>query len=129
MRYPTLVRDGCLLGAVCAWSNANRKHFPFSGMTKEHTRRHAPARYLAHFDEGSIRRLETETVQLPGEGADTPPARTRYLRGLGEVIGWDDGEDAKLSYVECSGGSATRAYHGRPMHEGNPRAGGWEHDR
>ena len=50
------------------------------------------------------------------------PGRTEYLREVGEVIGWDDGKDATLSYAECSGGLAgSRAFHGRPMTASNPK--------
>ena len=45
-------------------------------------------------------------------------SKTRYLRWMGETIGWDNGEDAPYSYAECSAGiTEGRAYHGRPTND------------
>jgi hypothetical protein len=53
--------------------------------------------------------------------------KREYLRDVGTVIGWDDGQDATLSFVECAGGTITRAFHGRPIHALNKKTlkAGW----
>jgi hypothetical protein len=65
--------------------------------------------------------LEMEAVRRASHRRGTVQAgKTEYLRDVGSPIGWDEGCDANLCYVECSGGTvAGRAFHGRPMHEGN----------
>ena len=88
-------------------------------MTREKTRRPNPARYLSGI---SIRTLQIETIKSPSVIAKaTPPSKTKYLKKMRQVIGWDDGQDASWSYVECSG-SAVRFFHGRPMHASNSMA-------
>jgi hypothetical protein len=115
----------CLVDARpgCAWSNHGFKHFGAKGVTAAHTRRPNPARYSPELDAEAVQELELRTVRAPDARTGELPARTCYLRGLGERIGWDDGEPAMLSYVECAGGlPGPREYHGRPMHDGNRKA-------
>jgi hypothetical protein len=103
----------CILPtAACSWSPHRYKHFPLQRMTRQHTvGRGNPARYLSHVQ---IRLLETETVQIAPRQV-TQTALATYIRDMGVVIGWADGQDATVSYVECSGGTtAGRSYHGRP---------------
>lgn len=101
-------------GRACTWI-PYRKHLPVRGMRREHTRSPSPARYLSGID---VQATETKTVESPDRrsGGD-PGARRKYARAVGVVIGWDDGEDANHSYVECT----SLAFHGRPMAEGNPQ--------
>jgi hypothetical protein len=69
-----------------------------------------------------IRALETETVRAGKRNVRSETA-SHYQRQVGEVIGWDCGEDATLSFVECSGGiEAGRGFHGRPMAMSNRKA-------
>lgn len=92
-------------------------------MKKEHTR-HGPARYLGGIAHSQMQTIETATVQS-GECTVLPSTKSEYVRDAGEVIGWDKGEDATWSFVECSGGvSSGRHYHGRPMAESNYKLGG-----
>jgi hypothetical protein len=105
--------------SVCQWSPNKWKHIAIQGMRREHTRR-GPARYLVGID---VQALETETVQA-GARSVSLPAKATYTRDVGAVIGWDDGRDATVSYVECSGGGgAGRSFHGRPMHPDNRALG------
>jgi hypothetical protein len=69
-----------------------------------------------------IQALETETARQPDERRECLPSKTEYLREVGELIGWDLGQDATLSFVECAGGEVARAFHGRPICLGNPKA-------
>jgi hypothetical protein len=93
-------------------------------MTKEHTR-HGPAVYCLGMNQQTIRDLETETVRSPSSVLSTPPGKSEYAREMGLVIGWDEGKDATLSFVECSGGlSAGRSFHGRPMATSNRKIRG-----
>jgi hypothetical protein len=110
----------------CGWDPHRFKHFPFAGMTRKHTTNGNPARYLPGFDPARIVKLETTTAREPDRRRGELPAKTEYLRDAREVIGWDLGQDATWSFVECSGGDAARSFHGRPMCSANPRAqGGW----
>jgi hypothetical protein len=110
----------------CSWSAHNYKHFPFRGMTREHTL-HGPARYLPGFDEFAIRALETATSRTRERSRGSLSGRTEYLRDIGEVIGWDEGQNAEISFVECSGSPTVRTFHGRPMHAGNHKMrGSWD---
>jgi len=99
----------------CSWDAHNFKHFPFSGMTREHTRPPNPARYLPGFHAARIQALETETARESAELCERLPSKTEYLRDQREIVGWDLGQDATLSFVECAGGDVARAFHGRPM--------------
>lgn len=113
----------CLSETVCAWSDHGRKHFPYEGMTREHTR-HGPAVYLPppppDAVRDAIRKIEATTVAAPGHSRDVGGFKREYLRETAAVIGWDEGHDATASYVECSGGGvAGRSFHGRPI---NPYA-------
>lgn len=111
----------------CGWDTHNFKHFPFPGMTREHTRNANPARYSPDFDRVRIRALETETARGPDRRRGQVPSKTEYLREMGEPIGWDQGHDATLSFVECAGGEVARTFHGRPMSITNAKAhGDWE---
>jgi hypothetical protein len=111
----------------CEWDPHNYKHFPFPGMTREHTRRPNPARYLPGFDIVRIQTLETETARRRELQRGSTSAKTEYLRDIGEAVGWDQGEDASLSFVECAGGEVARSFHGRPMCAENSKVrGDWE---
>ena len=128
MGYAPSVRPGGMIDTVCEWSNANRKHCPYHGMKREHTR-HGAARYLDAYDAAGIRALETKTVREPDRARASSATRSEYLREVGAVIGWDQGVDATLSFVSCSGGElAGRAYHGQPVHRGDSKAQNWEQD-
>src|SRR5258708_35197124 len=115
-RLPCLVAS---TSSPCAWSPHAMKHFPHQGMQREHTRR-GPAKYLAAFTRDRIQALEAETVRHGERGLPLGHTAT-YIRGVGEVIGWDEGLDATLSFVECSGGETSgRTYHRPPMRQQNP---------
>lgn len=105
----------------CGWDPHHFKHFPFAGMTPKHTR-HSPARYLPGFDARQIRELEMETARRPGWRREQASSKTEYQRDLREPIGWDQEQDATLSFVECAGGDIARTFHGRPMWIGNFKA-------
>ncbi len=111
---------GCITaGGACAWSAHGYKHFPFAKMTRADTAPPNEARYL---DRGTVEALETATAQAAFRRTVSPAGKAQYLRDVGGVIGWDEGCDATLSYVECSGGTnAGRSYHGRPMHAGSAK--------
>jgi hypothetical protein len=99
----------------CGWDPHNYKHFPFAGMTREHTRPPNPARYLPELDAVRIQTLETETARRRERQRGGAASKTEYLREVGEVVGWDQGQDASWSFVECAGGEVARSFHGRPM--------------
>jgi hypothetical protein len=103
----------CPERSSCAWSQHARKHFPASGITRAATR-HGPAKYLPGTSLSAIREIETSTVRV---GTSSRLAtKAEYVREVGKVIGWDAGQDATLSYAECSGGDTWgRTFHGRPM--------------
>jgi hypothetical protein len=113
----------------CGWTQHGRKHFPHPGLTREHTKNGSPAKYLPGTTPEQIQTIETATVRAPDNVLSTPPAKAEYARSTGKVIGWDRGEDATVSFAECSGGAtAGRAYHGRPMAIDNRKlkeAGSW----
>lgn len=99
----------------CAWTEHERKHFPHRGLEPSHTR-HGPAKYLPGTSGAQIRAIETATVQSPSATLSLPPGKSEYVRPMDRVIGWDEGQDATVSFAECSGGAwAGRSYHGRPM--------------
>lgn len=99
----------------CGWSEHGRKHFPHRGVTPEHTV-HGPARYLPGTTDAQIRAIETATAQAPTRTLAEPPGKAEYARNVDGVIGWDEGKDATISFVECSGGTVHgRAFHGRPL--------------
>jgi hypothetical protein len=99
----------------CAWTHYNGRHFPHRGLTRRHTS-HGPARYLPGTTPTQIRAIETETVRNPSSVLAHLPGKSEYVRRMDRVIGWDEGNDATVSYAECSGGiSAGRSFHGRPM--------------
>jgi hypothetical protein len=86
-------------------------------MTKAHTTS-GPARYLPGTQ---IRSLETATV-CGGQRTARSATSFEYVRQLDSVIGWDQGQDAYVSFAERSGGAvAGRSYHGRPMARSNPK--------
>jgi len=108
----------------CAWTEHGRKHFPHRGLTKDHTR-HRPAKYLPGTRPEQIRAIETATVSSAALAPNATSNRTEYARETDQVIGWDAGEDATVSFAECSGGaSAGRAFHGRPMTVSNHKLRG-----
>lgn len=110
----------CAAAFACAWNSHGRKHFPFRGMTKAHTL-HGPSRYLPGTTEQDIKQLETATIQT-GERRQRSEVSSEYFRDADAVIGWDRGQDAYVSFAECSGGSVSgRAYHGRPMAASNTK--------
>ncbi len=96
----------------CGWDPHNYKHFPFPGMTREHTRAPNPARCLSGFYIARIQTLETETARRRERRRGSTSSKTEYLRDIGEVVGWDQGQDASLSFVECAGGEVARSFHG-----------------
>lgn len=107
----------------CTWYHHGYKHAAGKHCTKEDTLDGNPALYFYSREEyAAVHALEAQTVATPDCRAGEIPDKVQYLRAMGAAIGWDDGEDATLSYVECSGGS-TRWYHGRPMSEKNRLAG------
>lgn len=67
---------------ACGWSPHNFKHFPFAGMTKEHTLPPNPARYLPGYDAERIREIETGTARAPGIRRERTPSKSEYLRGV-----------------------------------------------
>lgn len=107
----------------CGWVTHNRKHFPHVGMTKEHTQSPNPAKYLPGTTAEQIQEIETETVRAAlRQFGGPPPVTVEYLRDAGRVIGWSLGEDATLSFVECT----SRSYHGRPITSDDPKLSGWK---
>ena len=113
--------ERCRLEAMpaCCWTAHARKHFPFEGMTREDTLPPNPARYLPGTTDAQVEEIERATVQARDRARQRGPKK-QYVRATGACIGWDEGESAHGSYVECSGGDVDgRAFHGRPMHEGN----------
>jgi|GEM_PF-1897660 len=89
-------------------------------MSKNDTR-HGPAKYLPGTSPQDIRQIETDTVHV-GVRAVRAEHQFEYVRALEKVIGWDRGQDATISFVECSGGaSAGRTFHGRPVTPRNKR--------
>lgn len=91
-------------------------------MTREHTLPPNPARYLPGLDAERIRDTETTTARQPGIRRERTPPKSEYQRDTQQVIGWDLGQDATLSFVECAGGDVVRTFHGRPMCTKNPKA-------
>lgn len=97
----------------CSWSHHGWKHTAKRGFQPEQTR-HRPAKYLPTLRTDQIRDIERATIAI-GERV-TSGTMARYLRDVGEVIGYDLGEPASASFVVCSGGEVEgRAFHGRPM--------------
>jgi hypothetical protein len=80
------------------------KHFPFARMKPADTSPPNEARYL--LDAQGIRAMETATANQAFRRTALPGGKVEYLRDTGIVIGWDEGRDATLSYVECSGGAS-----------------------
>lgn len=120
MKSTALPEDSCPEKFGCVWAEY-LKHRPHRGLRKEHTR-HGPARYLPGTSPKQIRVIETTTVQSASARHAIPPQKVEYVRPMDIVIGWDEGEDATISFVECSGGSVGgRSFHGRPMRAMNPR--------
>lgn len=116
------VQQACPEARSCIWTQHNRRHFPFKGMTRADTLGDDPALYLPGMKPNDIRALETETVQT-GARLERTPNHSEYRRQMDKVIGWDDGKDAALSFAECSGGTnAGRSFHGRPMSTENRKA-------
>ena len=64
----------------------------------------------------------TETARQSTRLYEHLPVKAEYLREVQEIIGWDLGQDATLSFVECAGGGVARAFHGRPMCVDNQKA-------
>ena len=117
------VEKQCPVLRACQWSQHGRKHFPFKGMTRSDTV-NEPALYRPGMKPGDIRALEGETVRI-GKRMGRSPAHSEYVRKVDEVIGWDEGRDATLSFAECSGGTnVSRTSHGRPMSTENRKAAG-----
>jgi hypothetical protein len=95
------------------------KHRPHRGLTRAHTV-NRPAKYLPGTTPDQIRAIETTTVQSPSTVLAQPPGKAEYVRVLDIVVGWDQGQDATVSFAECSGGIGNgRAFHGRPMATNN----------
>lgn len=109
--------DGCPQRFNCGWRQYP-KHLAARGVTRDDTR-HGPAMYLPGTTFAAIQLIETETVKTPSRVLSVPP-NAEYARQMPNVIGWDAGVDATVSFVECSGGTvAGRGFHGRPMAVGN----------
>ena len=109
----------------CAWFDYDGLHRWSKGITRDHTRSPNKARYLPAYSHPAEHEcIERGTVAAPTAHTGAPPLKRQYLRRIETVIGWDDGQDALLSYVECSGGSSARTFHGRPMRSENPTAKG-----
>jgi hypothetical protein len=102
----------------CGWAANGRRHFPHAGLIKAHTR-NGNAKYLPGTTPAQIEAIETRTVATPTELLSPAPF-PEYVRDVGQVIGWDRGQDATLSFVECT----SRTFHGRPMALGNLKLGG-----
>lgn len=110
----------CPLNKSCEWSEHGDKHLPKRGVKREQTRR-GPAKYLPGTTAAVARQIEELTVALP-DATDVRGTKRHYFRTAEAVIGWDLGQDAANSFVECSGGEVGgRAFHGRPMHPSNPK--------
>ena len=104
----------------CTWTSHGLKHYPFEGMQRRHTQGESPARYLEKYDAEAIKALESATAQQQFRRSILPGGKAEYARDVETAIGWDEGQDAMWSFVECSGGiRAGRSFHGRPMHLGN----------
>ncbi len=117
---PDDAASACPKARSCEWSEHDEKHFPKRGVTREKTLR-GPAKYLPGTTAERIRELETFTVMTPDRTEERAHKR-HYFRRSDEVIGWDKGELASNSFVECSGGEVSgRSFHGRPMHPSNKK--------
>jgi hypothetical protein len=103
---------------TCTWTHHGFKHAPAKGATREDTLEGNPALYLSSLTAANQREIETATAAGADVSDGAAPGKVRYLRDVGVVIGWDEGEDATLSFVECT----NRHFHGRPMHDGNRTA-------
>lgn len=113
----------CPVRLGCGWM-PYLKHRNHGGFTKKHTQ-HGPARYLPGMKADEIQAVETATVQTPTAVLSPPPGKAEYVRVVEDVIGWDRGEDATISFAECSGGvAAARSFHGRPMARSNHKLKG-----
>jgi hypothetical protein len=115
---PNLPLVPCPARLGCSWSENGRKHFPHPGLTRGHTR-NGNAKYLPGTTPQLIAAIETATVDHPAMVL-SPPVFAEYLRDVGQLIGWDDGQDAAFSFAECT----SRTFHGRPMAPGNPKLRG-----
>lgn len=116
-RLPAVQTTSAACAGSCRWWSHNYKHFARRGISREHTRR-KPAVYLVVTTELEVREIEETTVRNPELIRGAVGSHRKYLRDVGRVIGWDEGKDARLSFVECSGGvTAGRAFHGRPAHD------------
>lgn len=93
-------------------------------MTREHTKAPNPARYLPGFTAEAIKALEMGTAHRADRRRELTSSKSEYLRDMSTVVGWDQGQDATLSFVECAGGEIARSFHGRPMCTGNSKARG-----
>ncbi|MGH7271822.1 MAG: hypothetical protein ACREJ3_15435 [Polyangiaceae bacterium] len=102
----------------CRWVQNGIRHRPHRGLTKDLTK-NGNARYLPGTTLVTIEAIERTTAAHPTALISPPPA-AEYLRETGQVIGWDRGLDATLSFVECT----SRSFHGRPMAPGNDKLRG-----
>lgn len=101
----------------CVWSHHGYKHFGSRMTTRASTKPPFPAKYLVESSTAErVKEIERTTLGRADARRGVVPGKTEYLRDSGSVIGWDEGQDAVLSYVECSGGTGARCFHGRPMH-------------
>lgn len=121
-QLPTV--NPCVSSLRCEWAKDYRKHWPHRGMKRSDTR-HGPARYLPGTTQQQVQAIEEVTVRSGRR--QVASNKSEYLRDVGKVIGWDAGNDADWSFVECSGGiAAGRKFHGRPMAASNPKLGGMQ---
>ncbi|NOY89877.1 MAG: hypothetical protein GXP55_01620 [Deltaproteobacteria bacterium] len=68
-----------------------------------------------------MRQIETMTAHAPHMVRGDFPSKTEYCRNMEGVLGYDMGQSASYSFVECSGGDVARSFHGRPMASDNPK--------
>jgi hypothetical protein len=100
------------------------KHRCHKGFTPDRTI-NKPAKYLPGTTPAQIQAIETTTVQNPSVILSQPPGTAEYVRPVDRVIGWDNGHEATISFVECN----SRYFHGRPMAASDPKLRGTAHAR
>lgn len=101
----------CPSSLQCGWTEHDFKHSPHEEFDPADTI-DGPARYAWPCD---VRAIETKTVERADYCHARSPYHFEYVREVGAMIGWHEGKKATVSYAECSGGTAGRTFHGRPM--------------
>jgi hypothetical protein len=107
----------CPTAFGCTWAD-RLKHRPHPGLVKSHTI-NGNAKYRPGMTPAMIQAVETATVAAPTRVL-TPPPTAEYVRDVRDVIGYVDGEEVTLSYVECT----SRVFHGRPIAPDDPKLRG-----